>query len=266
MSLKDQDTLLDREFDKSLLIRGPSSLDVPCTKPTSTLWPPLKSARYIKKQLQKRTYKPRVISSPSKMFMNESSINHQRVSTAINDLARNSMILFDEGLKVETQPFWSKKTCQEFWDEYMECEITTTQKLSLLSIEDDTKRDSRDQSCPKICYTKITKSIRKLLKRTFTGAPTFSELESLVMRLNDPDITDSSNFLSCGQIMNQSNQDIIVKLDTPFHRVWLHAICQYHGVHSQSKTVNEQRLVHINFSKKKSVLPRINLYTFLLDI
>ena len=113
-------------------------------------------ARYIKSSFINALYKPRnhipfknvherIIDQSSKSF------------SAINDLARNSVILFDEGLKVETQPFWSKKTCQEFWDEYMECEITTTQKLSLLSIEDDTKRDSRDQSCPKICYTKITK-------------------------------------------------------------------------------------------------------------
>ena len=277
LSLKDQDTLLDREFDKSLLIRGPSSKsssssssDYLPQKPSSTLWPPLKSARYIKKQIQKRNYKPRVISTPSKMFMNESSINHNHVSNAIYNLSMDSMTLFDEGintnLQVNIQPFWSKKTCQEFWNEYLECEMVTTKKLSLLSIKDDELTNNhRDPTCPKICYTKITKSIRKLLKRTFSGAPTFSELESLIINLNNTD--ESKNFLSCGQIINQSNNDIIIKLDTPFHRVWLHAICQYHGFHSQSKTVNDERLVHINLSRRKFYSsPKTNLYNFLLEI
>ena len=261
---------MDREFDNSLLLRGPSykssdSSITSFTEPASSLWPPLKSARYIKKQMQKRNYKPRVISTPSKMFMNESSINHHRVSSAINDLSRNSMTLFDVGINsIDIQPFWSKKTCQEFWDEYLECEIVTTNRLSRLSIKDEVNNRDLLSTCPKACYTKITKSIRKLLKRTFTGAPTFAELESLVMRLST---IDSNTFLSCGQIINQSNHDIIINLDTPFHRVWLHAICQYHGIHSQSKTVNDQRLVHINFSKRKSCLPpRINLYNFLLEI
>ena len=126
----------------------------------------------------------------------------------------DSMTLFDEGintnLQVNIQPFWSKKTCQEFWNEYLECEMVTTKKLSLLSIKDDgLTNNHRDSTCPKICYTKITKSIRKLLKRTFSGAPTFSELESLIINLNNTD--ESKNFLSCGQIINQSNNDIIIK-------------------------------------------------------
>lgn len=260
-------------IDKSLLLRGPSSSslsksDSPIMEPSSTLWPPLKSARYIKKQVQKRNYKPRVISSASKMFMNESSINHHRVTSAINELSRNSMTLFDEGIRTaaDIQPFWSKKICQEFWNEYLECEVITTNRLSRLSIKDDEAINAANTStCPKACYTKITKSIRKLLKRTFTGAPTFSELESLVVGLNGIDCDEA--FLSCGQIIDKSNQDIVVKLDTPFHRVWLHAICQYHGILSQSKNVNDQRLVHINFSKRKSYSrPNITLYNFLLEI
>lgn len=254
---------MEREsFDRSTLVT-PTGL-------VSSLWPPLKSARYCKKQ-RNRLLKGRGI-SPSIMLMHESSINHNRVSTALNELSTSNQMcsIFDLSTadpSNNSKPFWSKKTCQDFWNEYLECDGSLIHHdFSLLSL----KTENVDGSCPQTCYTKITKSIRKLLKRTFTGAPTFSELENFVKSMTSSPtlgLSPSSSELSCGQILNLSESGATIKLDTPFHRVWLHAICQYHGISSQSKTVNDQRLVHIKINGRRSVAatPRINLYNFLLD-
>lgn len=257
-------------MDQGLLSRDRSKI-LPVTKSTikpviksaiSSLFPPLKSARYCKKQ-RNRNGKGRGI-TPFIMLMHESSINHHRVTTALNELSSNTngfQSIFDLSTNSHSKPFWSKRTCQEFWNEYLECDTTLIRDLSLLTLRTSNFND--ENSCPQVCYAKITKSIRKLLKRTFTGAPTFSELETLVKSFNKG--TTELFELSCGQVLNSSDSSATIKLDTPFHRVWLHAICQYHGLSSQSKTVNDQRLVHIKTVAKNPVYPRINLYNFLLD-
>ena len=253
LSINDQDT-----FESSTCITRNSSK----LQSSSTLWPPLKSARYCKKQ-KNRNGKGRGI-TPSMMLMHESSINHHRVTVALNELVSNglgSAAIFDSS-HLNSKPFWSKKVCQEFWNEYLECDSTLIlNDLSHLSLKTDCNKSIEDLSCPHSCYTKITKSIRKLLKRTFTGSPSFSELETLVKSFNQ----GTGGFdLSCGQILS-SSETLTVKLDTPFHRVWLHAICQYHGLFSQSKTVNDQRLVHIKTAATKNrIKPHMNLYNFLL--
>lgn len=266
LSLNDQDTLMEEVG----LIKGKLSCNKLATTATSiagssSLWPPLKSARYCKKQ-RNRNGKGRGI-TPSIMLMHESSINHHRVTTALNELSTNTngtngmstASVFDLS-HVNSKPFWSKRTCQEFWNEYLECDSTLTHDLSLLTLKSHVNVD--DHNCPQTCYTKITKSIRKLLRRTFTGAPSFSELETLVKSFNQgiPEFQ-----LSCGQVLYSSESAATIKLDTPFHRVWLHAICQYHGLSSQSKTVNDQRLVHIKTMANNPANPRINLYNFLLE-
>lgn len=263
LSLNDQNTLMDEvnKFNKSKLLSSSSSTTTTgAAAGSSSLWPPLKSARYCKKQ-RNRNGKGRGI-SPSIMLMHESSINHHRVTTALNELSsvNSGMSSVFDLPHVNSKPFWSKRTCQEFWNEYLECDSTLTHDLSLLSLKSYVNVD--DHSCPQTCYTKITKSIRKLLKRTFTGAPSFSELETLVKSFNQgiPEFQ-----LSCGQVLNSSDSSATIKLDTPFHRVWLHAICQYHGLSSQSKTVNDQRLVHIKAMANNPINPRINLYNFLLN-
>lgn len=250
---------------------------IPFMAKKSELWPPLKSARYCKKQL-KRNCKGRGI-TPSKMLMHESSINHHRVTLALNELTRGSnsdstsssnniTCVFDVNTinnSINSQPFWSKKTCQEFWNEYLECDtefsFSSLQSFSLLSLKEQAI-SFEDDTCPKYCYAKITKSIRKLLKRTFTGAACFSELESLVKSLPFP----SPRGFSCGQVLSSSETGATIKLDTPFHRVWLHAICQYHGLSSQSKTIDDTRLVHIKMSKKAVKIPRLSLYNYLLQL
>ena len=256
------------EMEQGILIREKSTIK-PATNSSSikstisSLWPPLKSARYCKKQ-RNRNGKGRGI-TPSIMLMHESSINHHRVTTALNELSSNTngmSSIFDLLTISHSKPFWSKRTCQEFWNEYLECDSTLIHDLTLLSFKTSNFNDQNDDS-PQTCYTKITKSIRKLLKRTFTGAPTFSELETLVKSFNKG-TTELFN-LSCGQVLNSSATSATIKLDTPFHRVWLHAICQYHGLSSQSKSVNDQRLVHIKTVSKNPVNPRTNLYNFLLD-
>lgn len=260
LSLNDQDVLLDQEPIK----RKPTCC--PSQSSTSSLLPPLKSARYCKKQRQ-RNGKTRAL-SPSIMLMYESATNHHRVSSVLNELSNGTCnsLLFESLNNNQRSSFWSRKRanhCQEFWDEYLECDeefSKISQDFSLLSLS-----SNLDESCPRACYTKITKSIRKLLKRTFTGAPTFAELENLVksLLLNRQ---DSSLTFSCGQVLNLSSLGATIKLDTPFHRVWLHAICQYHGISSQSKTVQDDRLVFINFRLKHAVeSPKINLYNFLLQ-
>lgn len=266
LSLNDQDTLMDQcsQYITSTPLQGKPPL---LAKPlSSSLWPPLKSARYCKKQMN-RNLKGRGAITPSIMLMHEASINHHRVTSALNELsttASNSANIFDLSTQNISKPFWSKRSCQEFWNEYLECDSTLIHDLSLLTIK---SKGGNLEDCPHACYAKITKSIRKLLKRTFTGAPTFSELENLVKSFNQGTTVENLNFdLSCGQVLNSSNSGATIKLDTPFHRVWLHAICQYHGLSSQSKTVNDQRLVHIKKMVAKNVVsPRINLYNFLLD-
>lgn len=267
--MNEQDALMDRE--SSVLIRGPSAVKKATgttSLPISSLWPPLKSARYCKKQ-RNRNCKSRGI-TPSIMLMHESSINHHRVTSALNELSTchgnsyNSSVFDYLSNSQDSKPFWSKKTCQDFWNEYLECDTNLSHDMLLLSLNSPLS----DETCPKNCYTKITKSIRKLLKRTFTGAPTFSELENLVKTINNGTLNTFTFELSCGQVLNSSESSATIKLDTPFHRVWLHAICQYHGLSSQSKTVNDQRLVHIKTSTsttKNTIIPKINLYNFLLD-
>lgn len=244
---------MEREFEAARIKKT-------CSSGTSSLWPPLKSARYCKKQRQKNV-KLRGL-SPSVMLMHEAAINHHRVSTALNEFSFNT----NDGSNIfdysnVSKPFWSRRTCQEFWNDYLDCDNSLHHDLSLLSLN-STMANADHDTCPQICYTKITKSIRKLLKRTFTGAPTFSELESLVKSIGGDE--NSLLELSCGQVLNSSEAGVVIKLDTPFHRVWLHAICQYHGLSSQSKTVNDQRLVHIKKSTSMTI-PRINLYNFLLE-
>jgi hypothetical protein len=238
---------------------------------SSSLWPPLKSARYCKKQ-RNRNGKSRGI-TPSIMLMHESAINHHRVTTALNELSSSNgtMTSIFDSSQVTSKPFWSKRACQEFWNEYLDCDSTLTHDMSFLSLKSSTLtftlngHKGNDENCPQNCYTKISKSIRKLLKRTFTGAPTFSELETLIKSFIRHGVAESE--LSCGQVLNSSEFGVTIKLDTPFHRVWLHAICQYHGLSSQSKTLNDQRLVHIKTVTAKTPLnPRISLYNFLLDL
>lgn len=257
-------------MDQSMLMRGPSPFGAikKTVSNSVSLWPPLKSSRYCKKQRQ-RSLKSRAF-SPSIMLMHESSINHNRVSNALNELSNgssSSSCLFERIPTPTNRPFWRKSTCHEFWDDYLECEdefSRATHDFSMLSINNNS---ILDESCPRVCYSKITKSIRKLLKRTFTGASTFSELEDLIKSLSvepfSSSMPNSFNF-SCGQILNLSEFGATVQLDTPFHRVWLHAICQYHGLTSQSKTVVDKRLVFVNFRSKRSK-PKINLYNFLLE-
>lgn len=266
-----------------MLIRGPTPLSsIRATSPVSSsaLWPPLKSARYCKKQKQ-RNLKSRAF-TPSIMLMHESSINHHRVSSALNELSNgNNFCLFEQyHHRTTISSIWSRKqqrtNSQIFWNEYLECDeefSKASQEFSLLSIYSS---DASDDTCPRACYTKITKSIRKLLKRTFTGAPTFAELENLVTCLINNSNTNNNNQykFSCGQVLNLSDLGATIQLDTPFHRVWLHAICQYHGLSSQSKTVQEDRLVFINFCRSKKFessdsefkKPKMTLYKFLLQL
>lgn len=204
------------------------------------------------------------------MLMHESSINHQRVTSVLNELSSengcsliNSVSTFNPNAQ-SCLPFWSQKSCQEFWDEYLECDENFSDLLVLDSnvpparefsrMNFNSSQETEDYDNAHVCYTKITKSIRKLLRRTFTAAPTFAELENFVVELSKSSNSEKELFLSSfsgGQILNFSNLGATIKLDTPFHRVWLHAICQYHGLISQSKTVNDVRLVYINFRSGK---------------
>ena len=205
------------------------------------------------------------------MLMHESSINHQRVTSVLNELSSengcsliNSVSTFNPHAQ-NCLPFWSQKSCQEFWDEYLECDENFSDLLVLDSsapparefskMNLNSSQETDDYNNAHVCYTKITKSIRKLLRRTFTAAPNFAELENFVIELSTKSLNnEKENFFSSfsgGQVLNFSNLGATIKLDTPFHRVWLHAICQYHGLISQSKTVNNARLVYINFRSGK---------------
>lgn len=237
------------------------------------VWPPLKSARYCKKQRQ-RNGKPRGLSH-SMMLLHESSINHQRVACAMNELNNHGISVFEASstnvfCHQNSRPFWSKQSCQDFWDDYLEFDssLSLHYDFSTLSLEAD---DKNDRSNPMFCYAQINRSMRKLLKRTFTGAAAFCELEDLVTKtlapkLQQPGSSESSFDFSCGQVLNVSVEGATVKLDTPFHRVWLHAICRYYGLLSQSKTVDNSRLVHIKSSAAAAEIvdkPQVTLYSLL---
>ena len=279
-----------------MLIRGPHGTATDKTSmkqqytslsSASALMPPLKSARYCKKQRQ-RNGQTRAF-TPSLMLMYESSINHNRLTHALNELSTStssssSSSIFDYSvsslLNHNHRPISFSK-CQKLWDEYLECDevfTKTAQEFSLLSLSSKSPVSTSDlESCPRVCYAKIAKSIRKLLKRTFTGAPSFSELETLVKDLLffDQESESTSTMknrlkFSSGKVMNLSESGATVQLDIPHHRVWLHAICQYYGLSSQSKSVHEDRYVHIKLrsSSRKGIAcpsPKINLYNFLLQ-
>jgi hypothetical protein len=228
---------------------------------SSNLLPPLKSPRYCKKQ-QLRNCKSRAL-TPHAMLMHETAINHHRISGVLNELGGLSEAA-PSSLTDKFSGFWSKKHCQAFWNEYQKCEtdqLVPTRQFSTLSLG-DLETDWSGQAR----YTKISRSIRKLLKRTFTGAASFCELEQVIKAFSVNAAVVDFDF-SCGQVLGITEFGATIKLDTPFHRVWLHAICQYYGLSSQSKTISDDRIVFVYFGKLDLLLsPKVTLYNFLSNL
>ena len=122
---------MEREFNQTMLMRGSGS-PIKHTKSFTTnsteLSPPLKSARNCKKQITRNT-KARGI-TPSIMLMHESSINHHRVSKALNELCMQDFSLLSSvNHQIESRPFWSRESNkdkdkdEDFWNDYLECEM-----------------------------------------------------------------------------------------------------------------------------------------------
>ncbi len=220
------------------------------------LWPPLKGARYCKK-LQKRAEQRKGLNAAN-MFLHEGSINHTRFSQVLDEIVfADSSALVTELSVRDSSCFWSQQACQEFWDEYLKCDfqdfapVEASQELATMTID------------TKACYRRVCSSIRRLLKSSVRGTRTFSDLEDLVLAFHAQSKT-GENF-SCGQVVQQDESTAVVRLITPFHRVWLHAICQFYGFPSHSKTVDNDRLVTIQLGRKQYLAwPEERLADFLV--
>lgn len=258
---------------KNVIILGSATLEAssllshvpfgrrPASRPTTPtpepLWPPLKSARYCKK-LQKRAGQRKGLNAAS-MFLHEGSINHSRVSQVLDEIifADSSELVSDFKVR-DSSCFWSKRACREFWDEYLKCDLQESFEPALVE-------QVPCQSAPidtKACYRRVSSSFRRLLKRSVRGTPSFAELEDLVLSFSAQ--TKVSENFSCGQVVQQDETFAVVRLITPFHRVWLHAICQFYGFPSHSKTVENDRLVTIQLGRKEGLAwPEERLVDFL---
>lgn len=218
----------------------------PVTPTPEPLWPPLKSARYCKK-LQKRATQSKSLNAAS-MFLYEGSINHSRVAKALNDIPfADSAALVSDIVIRDSICFWSQQACREFWDEYLKCDLDEALITSCAKEEAKVAPTASLIDTP-TCFQRICSNFRRLLKRSVRGSPSFAELEELVLAFYARSKADE-NF-SCGQVIQQEDSFVVVRLITPFHRVWLHAICQFYGFSSHSKTVDNDRLVTVHLRRR----------------
>ena len=240
-------------------IRSRSSTPAP-----EPLWPPLKSARYCKK-LQKRASLRKGLSG-SKMYLQEGAINHQRLSQALDEIAfaDSSVLVSDKTEGSGSGRFWTKKACQEFWDEYLKCDLEVeSETKSCISKKMNELSLSHDENDSQVCYRRITSSVRKLLRRSANRLSAFEELERGVLDLVANPLCGLQEF-AYGQVMEVGEASVVIKMATPFHRVWLHSICAFHGFPSMSKTVDDERLVMIRLQRRENlIVPRETLVDYL---